>query len=85
MKNIPQPAPDPFDGYQETILPIPSEIIGTVSGLPSQGFSASQKRNHARLVNAMLDDHRPGVVVTVVNRDGSVKIFTVNQFTIAPE
>jgi len=64
--------------------PIFPEIIRTVQGAPRHRFNASDKRFHASLVNGIIDDHHVGVVVTVINSDGSVNIYPMPKFTLEP-
>lgn len=70
------------DGDDE--YPLSDDLIEIINGTSQNGLNSSQKRVHNRLVSGLRSKHQSGVIVTVVENDGSVKIYQVKQFIIGP-
>lgn len=64
--------------------PLSDDLIETINGINQHGLSASQKRKHNRLVASMRSKHQSGVIMTVIEQDGSVRMYTVKEAIFGP-
>lgn len=76
--------PDPQSNDDHPQLPLSPELISTINGLGKHGLTSAQKREHDRIVAGIKARRQSGVVVTVVECDGSVRFYRVEQFIIGP-
>jgi hypothetical protein len=67
-----------------TEYPLTPALIEKINGTDQCGLNRSQRREHDRLVAGMRSRHQPGVVITVIEADGSVEMHTDNRYVIGP-